>query len=147
MKRTLIVLLATVFISTSLYAGETKKKVSFWDSLKTKITKIVPKKKSNLNAPTVVGGVRGAKEESADKLYWKNKEVEMNVAQDELDEFNSALTLAVDGNVEEAKKGFETFLATYPDSHLCGDAQTAIKQLQAVEVKTVKPEEKEKPAE
>ncbi len=131
MKKIIVFLITIAFIATFAYAGEEKKEKSFWDNLVKKMTRIVPKKKSRTYTTTAVGGVRGAKDESTDKLYWKDKEIEMNVSQEEIDKFNNAVSLAVDGKGKAAEKGFEEFLAAYPKSPLKNDAQSALKELRA----------------
>ncbi len=87
--------------------------------------KLAPPK--DTTATTAVGGVRGAKDEGAESLYWKGKEVE--VKKEELESFNSALDLAIKGDKAESIKRFEEFLKKYPASTLAKDARESLKVL------------------
>jgi len=80
---------------------------------------------------TAVGGVRGAAEDANDSLYWKGKENQVQVPEEELDMFNSALDMAVEGKNAEAMKRFEEFLAKYPESTLKKDASDALANIKS----------------
>lgn len=125
MKRALILLIAlSLFLpaSSALAAG----KGSFWSSLRSRIRGITPKKQAAVT--TAVGGVRGALSDEANGVYWKGKDI-MEVNEEELQKFNSALLMADDGDTEGSIKAFETFLKEYPDSSLRIDALDAISTL------------------
>ena len=108
------------------YAGE-KDESGFWSKIKSKVESITPKKKTTVT--TAVGGVRGARDDSAKVVYWKGKEIDEQIAPDELDKFKSALEYAIEGNTEESLKHFDEFLAQYPKSPLREDAVKAVKKL------------------
>ncbi len=132
MKKIFITCLALFMVVAVSYAEE-KGEGGFWSKLKSKIETITPKKKSA--ATTAVGGVRGAPADSADALYWKGKEIDGEVAADELDKFKSALEYAINGNTGESLKTFDEFLARYPQSPLREDAMKAVKNLKAADKK------------
>lgn len=123
MKHALILVIAlTLFVpATSMAAGK-----SFWSSLKSRIHGITPKKQASVT--TAVGGVRGAASEEADAVYWKGKEVP-EVDEVELQKFNDALNMAVQGDSANSLKAFEAFLKEYPDSFLRLDALDAVAAL------------------
>ncbi len=123
MKHALILVIAlTLFVpATSMAVGK-----SFWSSLKSRIQGITPKKQASVT--TAVGGVRGAASEEADAVYWKGKEVN-EVNEVELQKFNDALNLAVQGDSASSLKAFEAFLKEYPDSFLRLDALDAVAAL------------------
>ncbi|MGA1823206.1 MAG: hypothetical protein ACMUIP_00990 [bacterium] len=129
MKRVLIACLI-LFLSVSLSRAQEKKNETknFWNKIKTKIQTITPRREKEVS--TVVGGVRGAKDDSANTLYWKGEETKaVTVGEDELEKFTAALESATAGNVDESKKLFEEFLALYPKSTLREDALAAINEL------------------
>lgn len=123
MKHAIILIIAlSLFVpATSMAAGK-----SFWSSLKSRIHGITPKKKASVT--TAVGGVRGAASEKADSVYWKGKEVN-EIDEVELQKFNNALDMAVQGDNAESLKAFEAFLKEYPDSFLRLDALEAVTAL------------------
>lgn len=98
-----------------------------WQKLKNRLATVTPQKKST--ATTAVGGVRGAKDQSADSLYWKDEEKKIEVPEEELNSFNSAYESAVSGKNEDATQKFEGFLKDYPQSALRSDALTALQTL------------------
>ena len=124
MKHALIILIAlALFVpDTSMAAG----KRSFWSSLKSRVQGITPKKQASVT--TAVGGVRGAASEDADAVYWKGKEIN-EVDEVELQKFNDALNMAVQGDSAGSLKAFEEFLKEYPDSSLRLDALDAVAAL------------------
>jgi TolA-binding protein len=130
MKRLLITCLA-VFMTLSVSYAEEKDQDGFWSKIKSKIETITPKKKATVT--TAVGGVRGAQDESTKVLYWKGKEIDEEVAANELDKFKCALEYAINGNTEESLKHFDEFLAQYPKSPLREDAVKAVEKLRAGE--------------
>lgn len=122
MKKVLAVLLVILFGVTVSLAAE---KQDFWGKLKSKVEKITPSKGGQ--STTAVGGVRGAKDETGDTLYWKGKEPQ--VSKDELESFNKALDSATKGQKADAIRKFEAFLKQYPSSALAGDAKESLKKL------------------
>lgn len=131
MKRFLVVCLAIFTVLSASYAQENKDQEGFWSKMKSKVESITPKKKTA--ATTAVGGVRGAQDDSAKAVYWKGKEIDEEVAPDELYKFKSALEYAIDGNPQESLKHFDEFLAQYPKSPLREDAIKAVEKLRAGE--------------
>jgi TolA-binding protein len=126
MKRIMIILVLALFCVTA-YA-EDKKDSGFWDGLKGKIEKLAPKKKTA--ETTAVGGVRGAKENSSEGLYWKGED-KKEVTDDEVTAFRTALDYASIGKLNEAAAQFDTFVHLFPNSMLRDDALQAIKELKA----------------
>ena len=121
MKRAFAVLALLLLASSVAFASE---KADWWTNLKNKARKITPTKTTTTT--TAVGGLRGTKE-GEEALYWKGKEV--SVAKEELESFNSALDLAISGEVYAAKEGFEGFLRSYPQSALADDARQSLRML------------------
>ena len=127
MKRAIILLIVMSLMApvTVLAAGGGS---SFWSSLKSRIQGITPKKQANVT--TAVGGVRGALSDEAADVYWKGKDVN-EVDEVELQKFNDALNLAVQGEEKDSLKAFEAFLIDYPDSTLRPDALEAVETLKS----------------
>ena len=131
MKRLFLIPLI-LFLTFSLSYGEEKKAdEGFWSKLKSKIESIVPKKESA--ATTAVGGVRGAKDESGEALYWKGKEIDEKVGEDELNKFKTALEYAINGNDKDSIEAFNEFLIQYPKSPLKEEAVQAMDKLKTVQ--------------
>lgn len=115
-------------------ADEAKEKkdaglMAWLKDLQRKIEQIVPKKE--LTVTTGVAGVRGTKEESAAKLYWKGKQGEEPVTEEELTRFKRGVDLALEGDRAASTKELEEFMKLYPDSALVPDA---VKTLELVKV-------------
>ncbi len=119
---TALAVLLTALIACGAAAAE---KDDFWGVLQGKLQKVTPGKKSV--ATTAVGGVRGARNDSPEDVYWKGREKEKPVAEEELRKFNQALETKLKGDNEKALALFEEFLSAYPQSAL------RIEGLQAVE--------------
>lgn len=128
MTRLLISCIVLVLISSLSFAAEKGQKDNFWGKLKNKIETLAPKKTTEVT--TAVGGVRGAKD-MTQALYWKGEEAEVEIQEVELDQFNLALEQALEGNIHESLKRFEDFLAQYPESPLCEDAENAVRELKS----------------
>jgi hypothetical protein len=110
-------------------AEEGKKKdgisISEWlKGLQNRIAQIVPRK--TITMSTAVAGIRGAKEDSTTRLYWKGKKSEEAVAEEELALFKEGIELVAKGDRSMAIKELETFMATYPLSSLIPDAKKAL---------------------
>ena len=104
-----------------------KKESGFSDWLKSmqqKVSQLVPKKSVSMS--TGVAGVRGAKEDTRAKLYWKGKKGSEAVAEEELTEFKEGLDLAAKGDTGGAIHEFDEFLKLYPDSVLVPDVKKAL---------------------
>ncbi len=101
---------------------EGKNAFSEWlRKLQNKIAQIVPKK--SIPVSTGVAGVRGAKEDSQVKLYWKGKRGEEAVTEEEMTAFRAGVDLAEKGDREGSLKQLDQFMKQYPDSALIPDAK------------------------
>ncbi len=132
MKKNLILCLGIVFIAASVSFADnskTENKLDFWEKLRNKIETLMPKKE--LPVTTAVGGVRGIKNETAGNLYWKDPEAKVNVPEEELEIFKTALQLVDEGKAQEAGVLFEKFISEFPESHLTADARQAVAVIQA----------------
>ena len=89
-----------------------------------KVSQLVPKKSVSMS--TGVAGVRGAKEDTHAKLYWKGKKGEETINEEELAEFKEGLDRAAKGDTAEAIHEFDEFLKLYPDSALVPDVKKAL---------------------
>lgn len=145
----IIIMIAGLCCTTAALAEEAKgSTLAEWlKGIQKKIEKIVPKK--TLPQSNVVAGVRGAKEDSSVKLYWKGKKGEEQVTEEEMTEFKTAIELVAKGERASAITGLEKFLAQYPDSALVPDAKKTLdlvkveaKEEKKVEVKEEKKEER-----
>lgn len=128
MKSVLVVLLSLVLLSSAALAEETEA-TGFWDTLRSKIEKVTPRKKAVVT--TAVGGVRGSQSDSAGDLYWKGRSEELEVSEVELTRFTDALSLAESGDGEQAIRQFEAFLVQFPQSLLREDAVLALERLRS----------------
>ena len=120
--------LILVLLLATAVAGQAQDAPSFWQQLKNKLDGITPQKRSTTT--TAVGGVRGAKDQAGDTLYWKGEEAPLVVAEEELADFNQASLAAMNGETATALARFQQFLRAYPQSALRPDAVAAIAQLQ-----------------
>ena len=104
--------------------------LSAWlNNLQKKIEQVVPKK--TIPMTSAVAGVRGSKEETQTKLYWKGKKGETPVTEEELTEFKAAVDLAGTGNIDAAIKELDEFMKQYPDSALIPDAKKTLDLVKA----------------
>lgn len=92
--------------------------------LQRKIDQMVPKKAVPMS--TGVAGVRGAKEDSQVRLYWKGKKGPEAVAEEELTEFKEGIEFAAKGDSARAVHELEEFLKQYPDSPLVPDVKKTL---------------------
>ena len=136
MKKTIIaaLVLAIGLCCSPAMALEREQKagsgITAWlKGLQNRIAQIVPKKTVPMN--TAVAGVRGAKEHSEDKLYWKGKKVEETATEEEVVLFKGGIDLATKGDNAAAVKELETFMTKYPDSPLIPDAKKTLDLVQA----------------
>jgi hypothetical protein len=89
--------------------------------LQNKIARLMPKKTVPLS--TGVAGIRGAREDSPVKLYWKGKADEEAVTEEEMAKFKEGVDLAEKGDREGSLKQLDEFMKQYPDSALIPDAK------------------------
>ncbi|MFN0118700.1 MAG: hypothetical protein ACKVQC_10490 [Elusimicrobiota bacterium] len=85
----------------------------------------IARNKAKNNKIVAVGAVRGAEIEDAPPLYWKGKTSESVVSQNEMDDFEKAVDMSIQGD-GSAKLLFENFITKYPQSSLVADANEAI---------------------
>jgi hypothetical protein len=130
MKKIMMVLIVLLFSATILQAEEqVAPEMSFWEKVRARIEKVTPQKK--LAVTTAVGGVRGAKSDGGNDLYWKGEAVSPVVSEQELEKFKEALTMAEVGDFGEARTLFEKFVIEYKDSILKEDALMALQGMSA----------------
>ena len=130
-KLVMLIVIIGLFCTTAL-AGEQKgSALADWLTVvQQKVNAIVPKR--TLPPSTGDAGVRGAKEETFVKLYWKGKKTgKEQVTEDELTEFKAAIEHAVRGEREVAITGLGKFLEQYPDSALVPDAKKTLDLVKA----------------
>jgi len=123
----LVVILILCLSAVATAEEQGKKEGGFADWLKSiqrKISQIVPKKTVNMS--TGVAGVRGAKEDSVARLYWKGKKGAAPVSEEELKEFKEGLDRAESGDKAGAIHEFEEFMKLYPDSALIPDVKKTL---------------------
>ncbi len=128
--------------ATTVLAQEQKSSaLSDWlKAIQKKIEKILPRKE--IATSTGVAGVRGAKQDSQVKLYWKGRKGESAVTEEELGKFKSSVELAGKGDRAGAAKGLEEFMKQYPDSALIPDAKKTLDLVKAEPPAEVKEEKK-----
>lgn len=126
MKHFSISIMITLLFACASWAAEGTQPGSYWDSLKARMEKVTPRKKTT--ASTAVGGVRSAKQGDAD-FYWKGKDVPIEADEDEVGVFKKALHSAANGQKKESIALFEGFLVRYPQSQLKDDCLKALEQL------------------
>lgn len=137
-----IIAIAAVFAAGAALAQEQKpggKHDGFMEWLKAlqrKIEAMAPKKSIALS--TGVAGTRGAKEAEKAKLYWKGKQGDTAVTEEEFVEFQSAVELALKGEEAAAGRELEEFITRFPDSPFLPDAKKTLEMVKA-EVKEAKP--------
>jgi TolA-binding protein len=123
------VVIALLLAVSVAQAGQDGKSDGFWSSLMNKLQKVTPTRKST--ATTAVGGVRGAKSDEANDMYWKGKEKGVEIGEDELEKFKLAVETKSKGDNALALKHFEEFLRDYPKSSLRAECQEAVDRLKA----------------
>lgn len=128
--------------ATTVLAQEQKSSaLSDWlKAIQKKIEKILPRKE--IATSTGVAGVRGARQDSQVKLYWKGRKGETAVTEEELGKFRSSVELAGKGDRAGAEKGLEEFMKQYPDSALIPDAKKTLDLVKAEPPAEVKGEQK-----
>jgi hypothetical protein len=146
MKRLLVFVMMLALCLAGAAGAQEQKKTSLSDWLKSiqkKIDKILPKKE--ISTSTGVAGVRGAKQETQTRLYWKGKKGENAVTEEELTKFRACVELAGKGESGAATKELEAFMKQYPDSALIPDAKKTLDMVKAEPAAEQKPAVKEEP--
>lgn len=133
-KKIFALVLIIGLCSTVVAAQQTQEKkstgLSDWlKDIQKKIEQIIPKK--SLPVTTGVAGVRGAKEDSQAKLYWKGKKGDEAVTEGELAKFKTGLDLAAKGDQQASVKELEDFMKLYPDSPLIPDVKKTMEMVKA----------------
>jgi TolA-binding protein len=135
MKKEMFILSVVLGLCCStVLAQEQEKKAgsgiaSWLKGLQQKISQIAPRK--SVVMTTGVAGVRGSKEDSQVKLYWKGKKGEEAVTEEELAEFKEAVDYASKGDRAGAIQELEEFMKQYPDSPLIPDAKKTLDLVKA----------------
>ncbi len=121
----LIVLLGLCTLAVAEEAVKKDSGFSAWlKSMQQKVSQLAPKK--SVPMTTGVAGVRGAKEDSHVRLYWKGKKGDEAVSAEELAEFKEGLDRAEKGDMQGAIHEFDEFLKIHPDSALVPDVKKAL---------------------
>lgn len=123
MKRLVMILGLLLLVSAPAFGGQQD---GFWARLQKKLDMLSPSKK--ISTTTAVGGVRGAKNDDSADIYWKGRDKTLDMSDEELAKFTSALENRRKGENELALKEFEEFLELYPQS------QFRVEGLQAAEM-------------
>jgi hypothetical protein len=130
MKKIMMILIVLIFSASMLQAEEqVAPEMSFWEKIRARIEKVTPQKKTAVT--TAVGGVRGAKSDGGNDLYWKGEAVSPSVSEQELEKFKEALIMAEAGDLVQARDLFEKFVTEYQDSILKEDALLALQGISA----------------
>ena len=135
------VLVVLLGLCTMAIAEEPAKKESGFSewlkSMQQKVSQLVPKKSVSMS--TGVAGVRGAKEDTHAKLYWKGKKGDETISEEELTAFKKGLDRAAKGDTAEAINEFDEFLKLYPDSSLVPDVKKALDMAKLEQLDEKKP--------
>lgn len=122
--KTLALLFALCLLWGDTTFGEEQ---NIWGKMKNRLETLAPQKK--MATTTAVGGVRGAKEQTSDSLYWKNESKKEAIDEVEYTRFNEAYQAATSGQTEDAAARFEAFLKDFPQSTLKPEAEEALAAL------------------
>jgi uncharacterized membrane protein YfbV (UPF0208 family) len=134
MKRTFIVILMLTLCGTVAMGQDQVKKpdngIAQWlKGLQQKISQMKPRREITLS--TGVAGVRGAKEDSQAKLYWKGKKGDDTVTEKELTEFQEIVGHLEKDDKNAVAKGCEEFMKEFPDSALIPDVKKTLDLVKA----------------
>ena len=134
MKKLFSIALMVTLCCTVAMAQEQEKKpgpsIAEWlKGLQQKIAQLAPRKSVPMS--TGVAGVRGTKEDSQAKLYWKGKKDEETVTEEELTAFKEGVDLAAKGDRAGATRELEEFAKQFPDSSLIPDAKKTLDMVKA----------------
>jgi TolA-binding protein len=113
-----------------------KERSSFLSSWLSKLKNRISQSRSHHSRVVAVASVRGAKTDNAPPLYWKGGTDKDPVELSELDEFDAAIELAIQGQTEEALSALNKFIENNPESPLVADAQKTALLLKPEESKT-----------
>jgi hypothetical protein len=114
MKRITASMLCLLFAVAVAHGAQVGKKDAFWDMMQNKLVKVAPVKKQSTQG--IPGGVRGAKNDDANDIYWKGKDKTVEMTDEEMQKFSLAMETKLKGDNEQALKLFEEFLVMYPQS-------------------------------
>ena len=121
----LVVLFGLSAMASAEEAAKKESGFSEWlKNMQQKVSQLTPKK--SVSMTTGVAGVRGAKEDTHAKLYWKGKKGDETISEGELAGFKQGLDRAAKGDTAGAIKEFDEFLKLYPDSALVPDVKKAL---------------------
>ena len=132
MTRYLAAILALMLCGSAAWSQEQEKKqgITLWlRGLQQKIAQIKPKREVSLS--TGVAGVRGAREDSQAKLYWKGKKGDEAVSEDELKEFKEIVGYLEKEDRAGAIHECEEFMKQHPDSALIPDVKKTLDLVRA----------------
>ncbi|OVE76128.1 hypothetical protein BVX98_06520 [bacterium F11] len=101
-----------------------------------KLKKRIARTHAKRNQIVSVGAVRGNKKPDSPPLYWKGKKSKGPVDLPEIEEFNDALELAINGEKILAIEKLEQFIANNPKSSLRDDATHTVVMLRKAESPT-----------
>jgi len=107
-------MLCLLFAVAVAHGAQVGKKDAFWDKLQNQLVKVAPVKKQSTQG--IQGGVRGAKNDEANDVYWKGKDKTVEMTDEEMQKFGLAMETKLKGDNEQALKLFEEFLVMYPQS-------------------------------
>ena len=114
MKKIAASLLCLLCTASFVQGEPVGKKDAFWDKLQNQLGKVTPARKQTTQG--IPGGVRGAKSDEANDIYWKGKDKAIDMADGELQKFSLAIDAKLKGDNDQALKLFEEFLVMYPES-------------------------------
>lgn len=114
MKRMTASLLCLLCAATVAHGEQVGNKDGFWDKLQNQLGKVTPVRKQATQG--IPGGVRGAKNDEVNDIYWKGKDKVVDMTDEEMQKFTLAVDTKLKGDNEQALKLFEEFLVTYPQS-------------------------------
>jgi TolA-binding protein len=127
-----LIIIAGLCCSPALAAEPKGSSLADWIKVvQKKIDKIVPKKIQPLS--TDAAGIRGTREETSVKLYWKGKKRDEPITEEELKAFKAAINLIARDDRVAAVTSLEKFMTLYPSSPLIPDAK---KMLDLLKVET-----------
>jgi len=127
-KIVVFAVLVCLSVTTALAQEKERKtgpSISEWlKELQKKLEQIVPRTSVPLSIIVVRG--RGAKDGYQPKLYWKGKEDDEAVAEEEFMKFKLAISAVEKGDRTGAIKELAEFMKQYPDSALIPDAKKTL---------------------
>lgn len=136
MKKLFTLIVAVLFFAAGAVLAQEQKPgeksegfMAWLKALQRKIEAMAPKKSIVLS--TGVAGTRGAKEDEKAKLYWKGKQGETAVTEEEFIEFQSAVDLALKGEQAASGRELEEFITRFPDSPFIPDAKKTLEMVKA----------------